>query len=52
MEQVAAVIAAGVLALPPQKAVEQGAVTSVLPAASPTGQGVTTALSTSPYPHP
>ncbi|WP_405836332.1 SDR family NAD(P)-dependent oxidoreductase [Streptomyces sp. NBC_01518] len=41
MDQVAAFIASGELALPPQKSVEQGAATSVLLAASPTVQGVT-----------
>ncbi|MER5530851.1 SDR family NAD(P)-dependent oxidoreductase [Streptomyces sp. NPDC002677] len=41
MEQVAAVIASGDLALPPEKTVEQGAATSVLMAASPTVEGVT-----------
>lgn len=41
MDQVAAFIASGDLALPPQKSVEQGAATSVLLAASPTVQGVT-----------
>ncbi|MFF1837768.1 SDR family NAD(P)-dependent oxidoreductase [Streptomyces sp. NPDC058231] len=41
MEQVAAVIASGDLALPPGKTVEQGAATSVLLAASPTLEGVT-----------
>ncbi|WP_406482041.1 SDR family NAD(P)-dependent oxidoreductase [Streptomyces sp. NBC_01615] len=40
-QQVAAVIAAGELALPPEKSVEQGAATSVLMAASPTVEGVT-----------
>ncbi|MFF3933692.1 SDR family NAD(P)-dependent oxidoreductase [Streptomyces hirsutus] len=41
MQQVAAFIASGELALPPQKTVEQGAATSVLLAASPTVEGVT-----------
>ena len=41
MEQVAAFIASGELALPPQKTVEQGAATSVLLAASPSVAGVT-----------
>jgi NAD(P)-dependent dehydrogenase (short-subunit alcohol dehydrogenase family) len=41
MDQVAAFIASGELALPPQKSVEQGAATSVLLAASPTVRGVT-----------
>ncbi|WP_369188168.1 SDR family NAD(P)-dependent oxidoreductase [Streptomyces sp. R08] len=41
MDQVAAFLASGDLALPPQKSVEQGAATSVLLAASPTVQGVT-----------
>jgi hypothetical protein len=41
MDQVAAFIASGELALPPQKSVEQGAATSVLLAASPTVEGVT-----------
>ncbi|MFE2429872.1 SDR family NAD(P)-dependent oxidoreductase [Streptomyces sp. NPDC059373] len=41
MEQVAAFIASGELALPPQKTVEQGAATSVLLAASPTVEGIT-----------
>ena len=41
MEQVAAFIAAGELALPPGKTVQQGAATSVLLAASPTVEGVT-----------
>ncbi|MFF1683064.1 SDR family NAD(P)-dependent oxidoreductase [Streptomyces sp. NPDC058256] len=40
-EQVAAAIASGDLALPPQKTVEQGAATSVLLAASPTVEGIT-----------
>ncbi|MGW7752637.1 SDR family NAD(P)-dependent oxidoreductase [Streptomyces violaceusniger] len=40
-QQVAAVIATGELALPPEKGVEQGAATSVLMAASPTVAGVT-----------
>ncbi|WP_405922627.1 SDR family NAD(P)-dependent oxidoreductase [Streptomyces sp. NBC_00035] len=40
-QQVAAIIAAGELALPPEKSVEQGAATSVLMAASPTVEGVT-----------
>jgi len=40
-QQVAAVIASGDLALPPEKTVEQGAATSVLMAASPTVEGVT-----------
>ncbi|MCX4976848.1 SDR family NAD(P)-dependent oxidoreductase [Streptomyces sp. NBC_00620] len=41
MEQVAAFLASGELALPPGKTVEQGAATSVLLAASPTVEGVT-----------
>ncbi|MFD3925016.1 SDR family NAD(P)-dependent oxidoreductase [Streptomyces sp. NPDC058614] len=41
MEQVAAFLASGDLALPPGKTVEQGAATSVLLAASPTVEGVT-----------
>lgn len=41
MQQVADFIAAGELALPPQKTVEQGAATSVLLAASPTVEGIT-----------
>jgi NAD(P)-dependent dehydrogenase (short-subunit alcohol dehydrogenase family) len=41
MQQVAAFIASGDLALPPQKTVEQGAATSVLLAASPTVEGIT-----------
>ncbi|MHB9863412.1 SDR family NAD(P)-dependent oxidoreductase [Streptomyces sp. YIM S03343] len=41
MEAVAGLIAAGALALPPGKTVEQGAATSVLMAASPTVTGVT-----------
>ncbi|MGW6361664.1 SDR family NAD(P)-dependent oxidoreductase [Streptomyces sp. NPDC055092] len=41
MEQVAAAMAAGELALPPGKTVQQGAATSVLMAASPTVEGVT-----------
>ncbi|MDV9172829.1 SDR family NAD(P)-dependent oxidoreductase [Streptomyces sp. W16] len=41
MDQVAAFMASGELALPPQKTVEQGAATSVLLAASPTVEGVT-----------
>ncbi|MEV6591305.1 SDR family NAD(P)-dependent oxidoreductase [Streptomyces acidicola] len=41
MEQVAAAMAAGELALPPSKTVQQGAATSVLMAASPTVDGVT-----------
>ncbi|MFD4872197.1 SDR family NAD(P)-dependent oxidoreductase [Streptomyces sp. NPDC058420] len=41
MDQVAAFITSGALAPPPRKSVEQGAATSVLPAASPTVQGVT-----------
>ncbi|MFJ6838391.1 SDR family NAD(P)-dependent oxidoreductase [Streptomyces sp. NPDC091209] len=41
MQQVAAFIASGDLALPPQKTVEQGAATSVLLAASPTVDGIT-----------
>lgn len=41
MQQVADFIAAGELALPPQKTVGQGAATSVLMAASPTVAGVT-----------
>ena len=41
MQQVAAFIASGELALPPGKTVEQGAATSVLLAASPTVEGVT-----------
>ncbi|KOU49870.1 SDR family NAD(P)-dependent oxidoreductase [Streptomyces sp. WM6378] len=41
MDQVAAFIASGALALPPQKSVEQGAATSVLLAASPTVEGIT-----------
>ncbi|WP_328535067.1 SDR family NAD(P)-dependent oxidoreductase [Streptomyces sp. NBC_00344] len=41
MEQVAAFIASGELALPPGKTVEQGAATSVLLAASPTAEGIT-----------
>ncbi|MEY9840026.1 SDR family NAD(P)-dependent oxidoreductase [Streptacidiphilus sp. EB103A] len=40
-QQVADFIAAGAIALPPQKTVEQGAATSVLLAASPTVEGVT-----------
>ncbi|MFF7981614.1 SDR family NAD(P)-dependent oxidoreductase [Streptomyces sp. NPDC007901] len=40
MEQIAAFIASGELALPPQKTVEQGAATSVLLAASPSVAGV------------
>ncbi|MFE3828217.1 SDR family NAD(P)-dependent oxidoreductase [Streptomyces sp. NPDC059092] len=41
MDQVAAFVASGELALPPGKTVEQGAATSALLAASPTVEGVT-----------